>query len=82
VLDACPKPFADADEDGDVDMDDFAALQRCIKIAGSAQSAENCHCFDRAHDNDVDNFDITEFGYCATGADVIWTPELTPFCQP
>ncbi len=82
VIDACPTPFADSNEDGDVDMDDFAVLQRCINIGGGAYDAETCQCFDRGHDNDVDEYDLTSFLDCATGPAVLWTQELAPFCQP
>lgn len=82
VLDDCPMPFADADEDGDVDMDDFAALQRCINNGAGLSGASNCNCFDRGHDGDVDAFDLLQFATCATGPAIPWSQELTPACQP
>ena len=42
---ACSDPFADADEDGDVDQDDFGLLQACITGADPRQGVfdpDNC----------------------------------------
>lgn len=83
VVDACPMPFADADEDGDVDMDDFAAFQRCYTSSTpGAYDAENCRCYDRDHDAAVDEFDFLEFAQCTSGPEVMWTQASTPFCKP
>jgi hypothetical protein len=71
----CPDPFADTDEDEDVDMDDFAVYQRCLGIGYSAPPyppmPDECTCFDRNGDLRVDAlFDLTAFSYCASGKNV------------
>jgi hypothetical protein len=72
----CPQPFADADEDGDVDMDDFAALQRCITATGAL--APECACFDRPQpvvpNGVINTFDLVMFEQCATAAGVLADP--------
>jgi hypothetical protein len=65
----CPKPFADADEDGDVDQDDFAQFQLCYTGTGGGVP-EGCVCFDRANDSDIDDDDFSEFQKCASGPNV------------
>lgn len=81
----CHTPFADADGDGDVDMNDFGRLQRCYTGAGqgpvpSGQGYEYCHCFDRPQpgfgngDNDVDADDLAKFILCAKGSGVPASP--------
>jgi hypothetical protein len=71
----CGVPFADDDADGDVDMDDFGAFQRCFSGEGAVVSG-GCQCFDRpeegfpAGDDDVDQTDFTAFTNCASRANV------------
>jgi len=83
---ACPDPFADADRDNDVDLMDFALLQRCITGAGDPAGKFDvaaCDCFDRDPmdqdpvfrrsidgDGDVDATDLAAFVACSTGPDV------------
>jgi len=64
----CPDPFADADTDGDVDQDDFAALQLCITAA--PEILPGCECFDREPDLDVDSSDVAAFAACGSGSEV------------
>jgi hypothetical protein len=65
----CPAPFGDTDQDGDMDMDDFAVFQRCLSTAGGVPSG--CRCFDRvAPAGVIDSLDLQEFIDCATGAAV------------
>ncbi len=67
----CPTPFADADEDGDVDQTDFSFFQSCYSGPGPFALDGLCECFDRdaggAGDDDVDSDDWTAFEQCATG---------------
>lgn len=77
----CNVPFADFDYDDDVDMMDFAALQRCIST-GEATLSEGCECFDRDGNNEVDMDDVSAFVACGTGANVPWSLEATPDCEP
>lgn len=68
----CSDPFADDDGDGDVDMVDFAAFQRCYSALSSpgVPVAPECECFDRDNvtgDGDIDLDDLTLFLGCASG---------------
>jgi len=64
----CSDPFADVDGDGDVDQDDFAALQLCV--SGEAPLAAGCECFDQPADGKINQLDIQAFETCASGPDV------------
>ncbi len=87
IPDYCPRPFADADRDGDVDQTDFAAFQRCY--TGSGGPAElfdhlACGCFDRGiRDNRVDGDDLAAFEQCATGPGILFDMQNPPpGCAP
>jgi hypothetical protein len=77
----CHLPFADADDDGDVDQDDFSVFQRCQTRANVRTVSNECSCFDRDSDGDVDaggqtgSSDLEIFGQCATRAGVPANPE-------
>jgi hypothetical protein len=76
----CPDPFADADVDGDVDLDDFAALQTCIN---PDTVPAGCECFNRDGDTDVDRLDFEAFQACATGSMIPFDPlNPPPGCIP
>jgi len=84
----CPVPFADADEDGDVDQDDYGAFQACFTGMGGGVP-EGCECFDRPEegyprgDHDIDQDDWGAFEACATGPAVRFDPENPPpGCTP
>jgi len=65
----CNDPFADADDDADVDQDDFAKFQACF-TGGGGTAAEECICFDQepvGGDGDVDSLDYGLFENCASG---------------
>jgi len=63
--------WPDPDEDGDVDMHDFAIWQRCSTGSGGAiADTANCGRFDRDKDNDIDESDFRQFENCATGPSV------------
>jgi len=76
----CPRPFADSDLDGDVDMDDFAAWQRCLSL-GAAGITDGCGCFDRPKpgfpegDGVVDREDLAAFLACASGPGILADPD-------
>ncbi|MCK4659210.1 MAG: hypothetical protein KAV82_06770 [Phycisphaerae bacterium] len=55
-----PDPF-DGDEDGDVDLVDFAILQRCFTGAGGGPYQPGCSAYDVDTDGDVDHEDLFEF---------------------
>ncbi len=74
----CNVPFADWDDDGDVDHVDFGILQSCL--GGDASGA--CACFDRDEDEAIGIADFEEFEACWTGPAVPWSPLLTPGCNP
>lgn len=65
----CAAPVVDGDFDTDVDMSDFAKLQRCIGAAGP--EAANCTCFDTNEDGVVNITDVEQFAQCASGAGVV-----------
>ena len=69
LLFACHSPFADADDDGDVDQEDFGILQACLYNFGGPA----CSCFDTDGDNEIDADDLSAFVNCAivSGPDVI-----------
>jgi hypothetical protein len=77
----CPDPVFDVDEDGDVDVDDFAQFQRCITTGLESPPALSavCNCFDIGDDNadhapdrdgDIDEFDLARFLLCTSGPGV------------
>jgi len=59
----CHVPYADADGDGDVDLSDFAELQRCYS-GENHLFPEGCFCQDYDGDNDVDMLDFAAFSAC------------------
>ncbi|HQE41869.1 MAG TPA: hypothetical protein PLM77_01650 [Phycisphaerae bacterium] len=69
LLFACHSPFADADDDGDVDQEDFGILQACLYNFGGPA----CSCFDTDGDDEIDADDLSAFINCAlvSGPDVI-----------
>lgn len=69
----CNNPFADVDNDGDVDQTDFAAMQFCYSGPGVAMPP-GCGCFDTDSDNDVDSDDNGKFELCASGPGVAANP--------
>ncbi len=77
IPESCNDPFADSDDDGDVDLDDFAAFQRCY-TGSVAVVTDDCICFDRNADSHVSRNDfgdplhpeVNTFVACASGADV------------
>jgi len=74
-----PPPWPDVDEDGDVDMEDFAVFQRCYSGSGNPLTdPQTCARFDRDVDNDIDTIDMRQFSNCATGADVPFDPASPP----
>jgi hypothetical protein len=71
----CPHPYVDADGDGDVDMVDFAAMQRCLNgVTEPAMSLDaGCECFDNINPRaEIDEFDVNYFAKCASGPGVAW----------
>lgn len=70
-LPPCNTPFADADGDKDVDMDDFGPFQVCLTGAGQPiRDKAACHCFDRDGNGSIDLTDFALFTACASGASV------------
>lgn len=66
VLTGCPSPFADGDEDLDVDQSDFGNWQVCTK-GMDVPVDETCLCFDRDGDRDLDAADLAAFLACLGG---------------
>ena len=55
----------DSDQDGDVDLADFASLQRCFGAAGAPSAT--CRLLDVVNDLTIDLADVAEFGNRLTG---------------
>lgn len=66
---------ADFDRDGDVDLDDFAHLQRCLQGSGLTSASPNCNDARLDGDGDVDGADCALFRGCLSGAGVSPDPE-------
>lgn len=77
----CPTPWADADNDNDVDQADFGAYQLCYTGSSGGVPA-GCECFDRNADSKVDATDFNAFSNCFTGANVPWSQTIAPTCTP
>lgn len=67
---ACNQPFADSDDDNDVDQNDFAFFQRCLTGPGGMLSDSSCFCFDHDSDGDIDGNDAIAFIACGSGPSV------------
>ena len=67
----CHTPPADFDGDGDVDMNDFAVLQRCLNLGGGTLGV-GCGCFDTNSNGIIDSTDVEKFIKCASGEGVPW----------
>lgn len=64
-------PFADVDNDDDVDQEDFAVLQRCITGPAWTESLPTeCRFFDRNGDGSVGLEDMDAFAACKSGPSV------------
>lgn len=78
----CPRPFADADGDSDVDHVDFAAFQLCVTgpdDIGGVFNADLCRCFDWDRDLDIDSDDHSKFELCASGPGVAADEGCAPY---
>ncbi len=76
----CPNsPWADTDNDDDVDSDDFAFFQRCLTVGDNQPMDPACQCLDRNGDNliDIEN-DFVQFQLCGTGPGVT---TVAPGCE-
>ncbi len=74
----CPQIYGDTNADGDVDMEDFAVLQRCLTIGGGAINPA-CKCLNQNGDTAIDLVDVDRFIQCSNGPQ---TPgEIAPPCN-
>jgi len=64
----------DVDDDGDVDMDDFAILEACASGPGLLQNGTDCGTCDFDGDEDVDQSDFALFQRCLSGTSVPANP--------
>lgn len=62
----CPLVYGDTDQDGDVDMVDFAKLQTCLTLGGGSVS-DDCSCLDSDGANGINSDDVLKFVQCANG---------------
>jgi len=67
TYDYCPAPFADADGDRDVDMNDFAAWQKCFADPQGPLNSEVCLCLDYDRSGVVERADLDKFIQCFSG---------------
>lgn len=65
VLLNCADLVFDINEDGDVDQEDFADLQRCL--SGQDSPPSGCACFDRDGSGSINSGDVAFFLNCFTG---------------
>ncbi len=75
----CNTIWADADDDLDVDMDDFGAFQLCYTGQSGPLPANvpYCQCFDRGGDGAIGESDFVAFQKCVSGPSIPWTA-----CEP
>jgi hypothetical protein len=67
----CHQPIVfDLDDDGDVDMTDFAGFQRCLTLAEGVEAEGDCLCFDVDGDRLIGQPELVAFMNCASGAGV------------
>lgn len=71
--------FADFDGDGDVDIEDFSLIQRCLTENGSPQSDPECDKAVLDDDGNVDEQDIALFLNCFGGPGVYAGPDCTDY---
>lgn len=77
----CEGFVGDIDADDDVDMDDFAAFQRCLTVglASPESLPEECQCFDFNGDGSINVTDLEDYFIpCASGAGVLPDPDCLP----
>jgi hypothetical protein len=68
-LAACGNPFADTDDDGDVDQADFGIFQSCYTM-GTSTLGTGCACLDLDETGTVDQDDVRFFLGCTSGPDI------------
>ena len=66
----------DADEDGDVDLEDFGSFQVCMSGFGEPQTDPDCGWADVDGDTDVDGGDLEVLQVCMSGPNV----PADPYC--
>ncbi len=71
-------PPADFDDDGDVDLDDYAHLQECFSGSANPQPDPDCTDAKFDADNDVDDVELAAFLDCMSGAGVPYDPDCFP----
>jgi hypothetical protein len=87
--DLCHRPYADVDDDGDVDQADFSVFQLCFTgpdvTVLPPGLPEYCACLDHADDDNnsatpptadgnIDSFDLSAFEKCASGPGIPANP--------
>ncbi len=80
----CGEMWADTDEDGDIDIRDFAVFQICFTGPGGGVPA-GCSCFDRyvSGPSGIDTDDFIAFQNCVTGATILFDSlNPPPGCVP
>ena len=67
VADVAEGQFGDAENDGDVDLDDYVILRQCLTGPGEAAPPSPCRVMDFDQDGDVDLLDYAGFQAGFTG---------------
>lgn len=77
VPEPCPKPYGDADQDGDIDAEDFGRWQKCFTGTGPGTpfATGECLCFDADGDQLIGQTDYQAFSGCATGPGILQTDD-------
>lgn len=71
-------PTPDANGDGDVDLDDYAALVGCMTGPDIFAVAPGCGDRDLDQDGDIDQIDFGVFQRCFSGADTAFDGDCAP----
>lgn len=81
-LKRCGDPRFDDDNDGDVDMLDFALFQRCITGGTGGPYSPECRCMNSNGDTVIDTPDLMAFMECASGPSVPANPACDDALPP
>jgi hypothetical protein len=72
VVSPCNDPRYDADDDDDVDQEDFGVFQACFTGMDAAEidNPDVCRCMNSDGDTSIDQVDLSAFELCALGPEI------------